>query len=129
MNSFFDTNVLLYILDKGPKAFVAQALIDRGGTISVQVLNEFVRVCRRKHNLAFHEIADLLVPLKDSLTIVGLTLECHERAFEIARDQKIGIYDANIVAAAELAGCDVLYTEDLNDGQRIGRVTIRNPFM
>jgi predicted nucleic acid-binding protein len=128
MNSFFDTNVLLYILDKGPKAFVAQSLIDRGGTISVQVLNEFVRVCRRKRNLAFHEIAELLVPLKDSLTVVGLTLECHERAFEIARDQKIGIYDANIVAAAELAGCDVLYTEDLNDGQKIGRVSTVNPF-
>ena len=38
------------------------------------------------------------------------------------------MYDALIVAAAELAGCDVLYTEDLNHGQRIGRVVVRNPF-
>jgi predicted nucleic acid-binding protein len=128
MNSFFDTNVLLYILEKSSKAVVAQALINHGGTISVQVLNEFVRVCRRKHSLAFNEIADLLAPLKDSLAIVDLTLKCHERAFEIARDQKINIYDANIIAAAELADCDILYTEDMSDGQRIGRVTIRNPF-
>jgi predicted nucleic acid-binding protein len=128
MSNFFDINVLLYIVESGPKAVPVQELIDRGGTISVQVLNEFVRVCRRKFKFSFPEIADLLAPFKDGLTIVDLTLDCHERAFEIARDHKINIYDANIIAAAELSGCDVLYSEDMNDGQRIGRVTIRNPF-
>ncbi len=128
LTNFFDTNLLLYIVERGPKAVPVQALIDHGGTISVQVLNEFVRVCRHKFKLAFSEIADLLAPLKDGLAIVDLTLECHERAFEIVRDHKVNIYDANIIAAAELAGCDVLYTEDLNHGQRIGRVNIRNPF-
>ena len=52
----------------------------------------------------------------------------HGRAVEIAEQHLLGMYDALIVAAAELAGCDVLYTEDLNHGQRIGRVVVRNPF-
>jgi predicted nucleic acid-binding protein len=59
---------------------------------------------------------------------LALTVETHALAVQIAEEAMIDIYDANIVAAAELAGCDTLYTEDLNAGQRIGGVTIRNPF-
>jgi predicted nucleic acid-binding protein len=60
--------------------------------------------------------------------IVPVSSETHELALRLAQDAKLGIYDACIIAAAELAGCDVLYTEDMSHGQRIGRVSIRNPF-
>ena len=130
MNSFFDSNVLLYLLElQSPKRAVALRLASEGGVVSVQVLNEFTDVARRKHKLGFDDIAEALEPVRELCRIVALTPETHDLAFEISRSTMIRIYDACIVAAAELAGCDVLYTEDLNHGQRIGAVTIRNPFI
>ena len=128
MNKFFDTNILLYAIETGPKARVAHDLLKNGGTISSQVLNEFVRVGRRKYKLEFSVIAEFLAPIKATFSIVDVSLACHERAFDIAAKDNIGIYDANIIAAAELSGCDTLYTEDLNNGQRIGKLAIVNPF-
>lgn len=129
MSKFFDTNILLYLVEYGPKMSVAEALLQKGGIVSVQVLNEFVDVCRRKHKMNFDDISAFLAPVKATLEIVDLTVSCHERAVEIAASTNVRIYDACILAAAELAGCDVLYTEDLNNGQRIGGVTIVNPFV
>jgi predicted nucleic acid-binding protein len=128
MNSFFDSNVLLYLVEEGPNTLPAQALLQNGGKISVQVLNEFVSVCRRKYKLEFEDIADFLLPIKETLEVVDLNLATHERAMEIAVSTNFEIFDCNIIAAAELSGCDVLYTEDMNNGQRIGRVAIVNPF-
>lgn len=60
---------------------------------------------------------------------IDLTLQIHEEAVGIAQRYGVGIYDALIVASALEANCDVLYSEDLQDGQLIdGRVKIRNPF-
>jgi predicted nucleic acid-binding protein len=129
MSSFFDSNVLLYLVEQSPKAVTAQALLQNGGTISVQVLNEFIHVCRRKHKMATEDILEFLAPVKETFDVVDLTLATHERAIEIVLATNFRIYDCNIIAAAELADCDVLYTEDLNHGRSIGRVTIVNPFL
>ena len=50
MSAFFDTNVLVYAEQAGAKAHRARALLTDGGKISVQVLNEFVAVSRRKRS-------------------------------------------------------------------------------
>ncbi len=127
---FVDTNVLLYLVENDEaKATRASKLVDLGAVISVQVLNEFINSSRKKFKLPWDEIKDVLDPIKSACQIEPLTALTHGLAASISELVGIAIYDANIVAAAELAGCDVLYTEDLNDGQRIGRVTIRNPFM
>ncbi len=126
---FADSNILLYSI--GPdsaKAARANAVLLQGPVISVQVLNEFLRVGTRKFKLSLRDALIALKPAKIACEIVPLTLETHERAAEIAFGHLINIFDANIIAAAELADCDVLYTEDMNRGQRIGRVEIRNPF-
>lgn len=130
MTRFFaDSNVLLYAIgprdDKWEKA---NALILDGPVISVQVLNEFVSVSARKFMMPVDAILLALAPIRLACEVVPLTLEIHERAMEFVRTTHINIYDANIVAAAELAGCNVLYTEDLNHSQKIGRVSIVNPF-
>ena len=104
-------------------------LLAEGGTISVQVLNEFAETSRRKLKLDMPKILESLTMLKDKFDVVSLTVAVQARAMEIAATTNFGIYDSNIIAAAELAGCDVLYTEDLNHGQRIGNVAIVNPFM
>lgn len=126
---FLDSNVLLYLVsDEASKADRAEALVQDAPFISVQVLNEFVDVSRRKFKLPWPSVRAAMEPIKEFCKVVGLDRAIHERALEIAEQTGIRIFDANIIAAAELADCNTLFTEDLNPGQRVGSVTIRNPF-
>jgi predicted nucleic acid-binding protein len=130
MTSSVDTNVLLYAL--GPileKQARAEEIISAGGLISVQVLNEFVLVARRKLKLDLPTALAALESIKPSFEIVPVTLAVHERAMQIAATTNFRIYDCNIIAAADLSSCDVLFSEDMHHGQRVGGVTIINPFM
>jgi len=129
--AFLDTNVLIYALaENDPRSARAEDLLAAGGIISGQVLNEFTSVARKKLLLSWAEISeaiDAFLVLCPSL--LPITLEMHEVAREIAEKLGYGIYDGLVIAAALEAGCSILYSEDLQDGQRInGRLTIRNPF-
>ena len=127
---FLDSNVLLYLFSADVKKIGrVQELVDDEPFISVQVLNEFVNVARRKYSASWEAIDDMLVPIKSACRVESVALTTHELAVRIAATARIHIYDANIVAAAQLAGCHTLMTEDLNPGQRFGGVTIRNPFV
>lgn len=126
---FFDTNILLYLITPSEKADHAEALVRSGGVISVQVLNEFVSVTRRKHMIDWDKLKDLLAGFRQQFRVEPLTVAVQERAVEIAEAHRLHIYDATILATAEQAGCDLLYSEDMQHGQRIGGVTIRNPFV
>lgn len=128
--AFFDTNVLLYLLSGDhEKADRAEALLAQRGTVSVQVLNEFAAVASRKLGLAYPEIREVLAPIRAVCAVEPVTLETHDLGVGIAERYGFSIYDALIVAAALLAECETLYSEDLQDGQRIdGRLVIRNPF-
>jgi predicted nucleic acid-binding protein len=126
----FDTNVLLYLLSgDAAKADRAEALIADGGTISVQVLNEFAAVASRKLGMAWPEIREILAELRAVCRVVPLDLETHEAGLSLAERRRLPVYDALIVASALRAGCRVLYSEDLQDGQRFEKqLTVRNPF-
>jgi predicted nucleic acid-binding protein len=126
---FFDTNVLLYLLSGDPaKAGRAEALLTDGGTISVQVLNEFASVCRRKLGLALGEVQEFVETFRAVCTVVPLDVSLHEEGVAIAYRHQISVYDGLVVAAASRAGCRTLFTEDLNHGQRIGGLVVLNPF-
>ena len=127
---FFDTNVVLYLLSADTtKADRAEELLAIGGTISVQVLNEFVAVASRKLNMSWTEIREVLAQVRAVCAVESVTIETHERALRIAERYGISIYDALIVSAALLANCKTLHSEDMQDGQVIERqLTIRNPF-
>lgn len=126
---FFDTNILIYLTLGDPvKAQRAKEVVANGGAISVQVLNEFVSVARRKHALGWKDMKDLLDDFRFRFRVEPLTGAIQERAVEIAEAHRLQIYDANILAAAEQAGCDRLYSEDMQHGQRVGGLTILNPF-
>lgn len=128
--AFFDTNVLLYLLSaEETKADRAEEFVAQGGTISVQVLNEFASVATRKLRMTHAEVRETLEPIRALCTVTPLTLETHDRALQIAERYGFSIYDALIVSAALLAGCPMLYSEDLQDGQIIdGVLTVTNPF-
>jgi predicted nucleic acid-binding protein len=128
--AFFDTNVLLYLLSADDvRADQAEALVALGGTISVQVLNEFAAVASRKLRMTPGEIRDILAPIRAVCAVVPVTVETHDRALELAERYGLSMYDALIVSSALLAGCRTLYSEDMQHGQVIDRqLTIRNPF-
>lgn len=127
--TFVDSNVLLYLVSHdGLKAARAEESLRSKPVISSQVLNEFVAVSRRKFKLTWPEVRIALAPIRQACRIVPVTVETHELAVDIAEYAGIRIYDALIAASAALAGCTVLLSEDLNAGQRIGPVIIRNPF-
>jgi predicted nucleic acid-binding protein len=126
---FFDTNILVYALStERDKADRSDALMDVGGVISVQVLNEFAVVARRKYRLDWALVRARLQDLQEIMSVVPLTLETHLRGIDISARYGFGVYDSMIVAAAQLAGCTVLYSEDMQDGQVIDGLTIRNPY-
>ncbi|HSP19326.1 MAG TPA: PIN domain-containing protein [Myxococcaceae bacterium] len=126
---FFDTNVLLHLLSEDPaKADVAEAALGRGGHLSVQVLNEFTAVARRKARLAWSEVDEVLDPVRSVCTVHPLTSETYDRARHLAERHLLGVWDAVIVASALIARCTVLLTEDLQHGQKFEGLTVRNPF-
>ena len=128
-DSFFDTNVLLYLLSKdAAKADRAEALLASGGIVSVQVLNEFASVASRTLAMTISEIREILSTIRAICVVKPLDIETHELGLDIAERHKFSIYDGMIVAAAVRAGCIILYTEDLQQGQMIEKLQIRNPF-
>ncbi|MDO9707662.1 PIN domain-containing protein [Paracraurococcus lichenis] len=130
-DAFLDTNILLYAaLQPDPRSEAARALLAQGGVVSVQVLNEFAAVARRKLRRPWPEIRQAL----DAIRILcpaprPLTDATHDAALGLAERHGFPFYDALIVAAALEAGCTVLVSEDFQHGQVVeGRLAIRNPF-
>ena len=128
---FFDTNVLVYTIGQHEaRTPTAEALLARGGLISVQVLNELTSVAHRKLQMSWPDITEALAAIRVLCpSPIPITVELHHAALRLAEQDGFHIYDALIVAAALEADCATLYTEDLQSGQLIdGRLTIRNPF-
>jgi predicted nucleic acid-binding protein len=128
--SFFDTNVVLYLASGDrAKADRAESLIAAGGIVSVQVLNEVANVARRKMRLSWDETLAFLSTVRALLPVEKLTIETHETGLVLAERYGFSIYDSMIAAAALLAGCDTLWSEDTQDGMLIdARLRIANPF-
>ena len=127
---FFDTNVLLYLLSgDDAKADRAESELSAGGILSVQVLNEFAAVALRKSKLSLAEIREVLATIRAVCKVVPLSEATHDRGLQIAERYGLSVYDAMIVAAALLAGCKTLLTEDLQQGQTFDdALKIQNPF-
>lgn len=134
---FLDTNILVYLFDEadGAKHAVARALVEDAlgngsGVISFQVVQETLNVLTRKLKvLARAEDAEdfmqhTLVPLWRVQPSPAL----YAAAMDIGQRLGFGFYDSLVVAAAQEAGCRRLLSEDLQHGQRIGKLRIENPF-
>ncbi len=128
---FFDTNILVYAFGTtDPRSIRAKELLAEGGAISVQVLNEFAAVARRRIGMDWSEVQRALSALRTVCSpILPLTLAMHGSAMTLAEQHGLHVYDAMIVSAAMAAGCKVLYSEDMQNGRSFpGGPTIRNPF-
>lgn len=130
MSAFFDTNILVHAQQAGAKGARANDLIAEGGVVSVQVLNELANVLRKKLRRDWRDVEAVLSDAKAAFTdALPLTIDTHDAAFALARDHGLSVYDALIVASALEAGCDTLYSEDMQHGRAFGQLTVRNPFL
>lgn len=132
--AFFDTNVLLYMFSSAEpaKRDLAKELFTRHTAensliLSTQVVQEFYVAGSRKLSLSKARLRELSAALLD-LPLVSVSPSHILHAMENEERYRISFWDALIVAAADAGGARVIYTEDLNDGQAYGAVTVHNPF-
>jgi len=129
-DAFIDSNVILYLLSSDDvKADNAEAVLGSGGVISVQVLNEAANVARRKLSMTWREVGDWLGLVRSLCQVELVTLESHECGCRLAERYSLSVFDAMIVGSALIAGCSILYTEDMQDGLIVeDQLRIVNPF-
>jgi predicted nucleic acid-binding protein len=127
---FLDSNVLLYAFTADARAATAHTLLERGCVTSVQGLNEFTNVARRKLGMSWEEVRAALADIRILCqAILPLTVETHEAALRIAERYGYAIFDALIIASAIEAEAGTLWSEDMQDGAVIDRrLRIANPF-
>ena len=131
---FFDSNVLVYIATNQDAAkkkvaleLVASAIGSQNGVISLQVLREVANCMFKKSKDSVERIRETLSGF-DALDFLGDSRELLDRGMDIKDQYGIQFYDALIVASAEAAGCDTLYSEDMGDGQIYSGIRVVNPF-
>lgn len=134
MSAFLDTNVAVYAYDRdeAAKRKLARAIIADSSEplcVSTQVLAEFFWVTTRRlaQPLTEAEATDVVHALAE-LTVVGADADLVHSAIELARERQVALWEALIVRAAQVAGCDRLLSEDLQDGAQFGNVRVANPF-
>lgn len=133
--SFVDTNVWVYAVDGSDPAKQAQARAildptpDKDIVVSAQVLGEFFVVVTGKLARNVSEAdATAMVQRMAGLPVVPIDASLVSAAISASRLWQIAYWDALIIAAAETAGCPLLFSEDLADGRAYGTVTVKNPF-
>lgn len=134
---FLDTNIIVYSF--GPKnsiqrersrELINEALSLENGCISYQVLQEFINVSTKKFKIPITPtdlnkyLSEVLFPLCE----IHSSADLYTDAVEIMDRWKFGFYDSLILASAILTDCKILYSEDLQDGQKIQGLTVINPF-
>jgi len=133
---FVDTNVLVYAFDRSEKEKqeIAQKLLDKEGSLgkislSTQVLQEFfVTVTRKlKKPLSIHD-ASIAVQLFSVYPLVIINPKLILKAIDRHRKESFSFWDALIVEAAIQADCELLLSEDMQNGRIIGNLEIVNPF-
>jgi predicted nucleic acid-binding protein len=136
VKTFIDTNVLIYWVDDSVRADLVEEILAGESVISVQVLNEFANVLRKKRAMPLADIQALSDTLIGVCEVYDLSVRTHQTALALMARYGLSLYDANIVAAAGLSGCAILCSEDMQDGLNIqlpessggATLSIRNPF-
>lgn len=136
LKEFVDTSIFLYAYNsttpgKGSKATQLISTLWKSGlgVISIQVLQELYVTMTSKlpHPISPEQAVQIITDL-GQWHLHRPTLEDLQRAIELEKTNSISFWDAMIVNSARQMGCKILWTEDLNSGQYIGDLVIRNPF-
>ena len=132
--SFIDTNVLIYAeaSDAPLKQLAALALLkehfeNTTGVLSTQVLQEYCNVALKRLRLPAQHIRAQL-DLYEQFEVVQTTPAVIRAGLDLHQTRSVAFYDALIMASAQLSGCSVLFSEDMNAGESMAGVLIINPF-
>jgi predicted nucleic acid-binding protein len=133
---FLDTNVLVCANDQSDPqrrsvaaTLVADGIRNRRGVVSSQVLSEFwVTITRKVQTPLPFELAEAELLRLRSMLVVAVEYDTVVLAVHLQRKHGVSYWDALILASAHAAHCAVVYSEDLNNGQRYGDVLVENPF-
>ena len=134
---FLDTNIVVYTFDadspqKKPRAqeLVEQALRTLEGVVSTQVVQEFLNVATVKFTapLTFSDAQQYLHDVLAPLCTVFPSIDLFQQALVLQQETTYSFYDLLIIGGALQAGCEILYSEDLQDGHQIRALRIVNPF-
>lgn len=132
---FIDTNILIYSLDKHDpekqkraRELLKKAAMEHSGVISTQVLQEFYVAATRKLGVD-PILAKEMVHAFNNYETVLITTEMIKDAIDCSVLQRISFWDSLILIAGEKALCEMVWTEDLNNGQIIKGIKIINPFI
>lgn len=130
---FLDTNILVYSLDtadstmqKVCRNLIVKSIEDGQCVISTQVMQEFYVVATTKLGVKATAAKAILRSL-DNLEVVVVAPDLVHEAAELAQRSKISLWNALIIVSASSAGCEILYSEDLNHGQVLRGVRVTNP--
>ena len=136
--AFLDTNIIVYAFDQTSpkKAKIVQELIAAGVAekqlvISYQVVQEFTNVALRGFRVSIQtlDLESFLMKALFPMTVVPWTPSLTIQALRLQATHQMSWYDSLIVGAALQSGCKLLYSEDLQHGQRFGALTVENPFV
>jgi predicted nucleic acid-binding protein len=132
---FLDTNILVYVYDlrdpqKQVKAheLVRSIIYERTGVISTQVLQEFASVALTKLHHSVETVTQELIVF-ESLEVVQVDPKLIHQGAELFERYKINFWDAILLAAAEEARCDQLFSEDFQAGAVYGKLRVVNPLV
>ena len=135
---FLDTNIIAYSFDsRAPnkqliaQKLIADALTNSNGVISSQVFQEFVNFAlKAKTNpMTLEQVQRYSSKVLRALCRVQSSFTLYQNAFIIKEKTKFSWYDSLIISGAVEAECEILYSEDLQHGQRIQGLVIKNPFL
>lgn len=137
MLRFFDTNVLVYLFDASQpnkkaraQELLADAVASGDALVSTQVLQEFFVAVTRKLSTALpHDQAEQAVRELALLPVIDIDAATILESIATMRRYRFSFWDSLIVRSAIKGGASVLYTEDLNDGQKIETLVVQNPFV
>ena len=131
MRAFADTNIAIYAeSDDGEKSKRARAIIESSPVISTQVVNEVIAALIAKYGFSKSDAYEVANGLMELCEVVPVDQGTIREAMKLAVRYQLSHWDALIVASALESGCDVLYSEDMQDEQMFAeRVTARNPFV
>jgi predicted nucleic acid-binding protein len=132
--SFIDTNVLVYAeaSDEPLKQQAALALIKRlyennEGVLSTQILQEYCNVALKKLRLPTTHIRAQL-DLYEQFEVVQVTPAIIRSGLDLQQTRSVSFFDSIVLASAHAAGCNVIWSEDMNTGEVINGMQITNPF-
>ena len=127
-----DSNILIYnhSLDCEDKRIIANRFFDKNPVISSQVLSEYLNVMIRKFKIQKQELMNLCSSWIEKCSVQPVILSTVKLAKNLVIKYDLQIFDGIIIAAALEADCEILYSEDMQDGQVIeNKLKITNPFI